>query len=134
MVEQTSQRNELLRASPVQAVVDLLLVHGRVDMRYQRFPHVEAFLADVAHPKATVESTIGNLEMYILFIVPSYLLLADNAIWIKLLNDAVNLVTVQHWGSGTGSTLQVMSYTGCSDKASLTEETGNASATMGLGV
>lgn len=134
MVEQTSERNELLWTPPVQAMVDFLLVHGRVEMRFQRFLHVEAFLADVAHPKAPVESMRGGRVVYILFVIPCNLLVADNTSGIKLLNDAVNLVTVQHWGSGAGSTLQVMSYTGCSDKTSSTEGTSHVSATMGLGV
>lgn len=45
VVEQTSQGVELLWTATLETVVDLLLMHGRVNMRLQCFSRVEPLFA-----------------------------------------------------------------------------------------
>ena len=125
---------ELFWTAALEAVIHLLFVHRRVDMRFQRFPQVEPPFAQVTHPGVTVPGTVGDQVGRILFIVPPDLLFADNAIWIKLLNNLVDPVAVQGFSARARSTLKMMGDTTSSDKASSAERTRNVGSTMGLGI
>ncbi|KOS48555.1 hypothetical protein ACN38_g529 [Penicillium nordicum] len=66
--------------------------------------------------------------------MPPDLLLAYNAIWIKLSNNAVDAVAVQNLSLRTGPILKMMGDTAGRDKASPTERTGNVGTAVGFGV
>jgi len=80
MVEQRRQRDELLAATPVHAVIHLLLVSGRAEMLVQCLAVPELAMADVTLPAATVESRVGGLIGGIGGTVPGELLLGDDAV------------------------------------------------------
>lgn len=60
VIEQTSQGVELLWTASLETVVDLLLVHRRVDMGFQRFPRVEPPFAYVTHPEVAIPGTVSD--------------------------------------------------------------------------
>ena len=66
--------------------------------------------------------------------MPCDLLLADNTIWIKLLNNAVDAVAVQALSLRAGTRLKMMRDTASSDEASPTEWTRNVGAAVDLGI
>lgn len=69
-----------------------------------------------------------------MFTVPRDLLLADNTIRIKLLNNAVDAVAVQALSLRAGTRLKMMGDTAGSDEANPTEWTRNVGAAMDLGI
>ena len=66
--------------------------------------------------------------------MPPNLFLADVAIRVKLLDNAVNFVAIQALSLRAGSTFEMMGNTASRDKASATERARNTSTTVGLGI
>lgn len=95
-------------------VVSLLLVNWRVDMPGQGSGCIELAVADVALPTIAVMSAIGHDVLHVLFIMPSNLLVGDQALAVRSLNHFEESLAVHIGSVGAGPGLNVSGEaTGC---------------------
>jgi hypothetical protein len=136
VIEQSTERDKLFIAptTPIEAMVELLLVEWRVEMRVQTGHRVETPLAQVAHPACTIKGEIRGIVVYVLVIAPSNLLICDKPVRVEALEHVVNCLSVPLGSLRAGTIFDVMSDATCSDKVSVAKWAHDLSAPMNLRV
>lgn len=111
-------------------MVSLLLVNWRVDMLIQGFGCIKLAVADVAFPIVAVVGAVGHHVLQMFFVLPSDLLVGNQALAVRSLNDSEQRLAVQIGGVGARPCLNVVGgATGCHE-CSLTEGAIQTSATV----
>lgn len=138
VVEQGSQGDKLFAAAGpgIWAMVDLLHMHGRVEMLIQSGFRSESTMADVTLPGAgvTVVGAVRGGVMRIPFLGPADQLLRDGSARVTLADQFVEFVAVHARRLGARPSLQMMRHATGGGEAGLAERTGNIRAAMNLRV
>jgi hypothetical protein len=100
-------------------------------MRIQGLDGVKKPMAQIALPVMAVKRTVSSRVCGgILFLVPSDLLIGDNAMWVALADHTKDSFAVKHWGLRAGTRLKVVDEATSGGVISLAEGAGDLSAAV----
>lgn len=91
---------------------------------------IELAVADVAFPIVAVVGTVGHDVLHVFFILPSNLLVGDQALAVRSLNDFKKRLAVQIGSVGTGPSLNMVRDAAGCHECSLAEGAIESSATV----
>lgn len=132
VVEQSSYGNKLLLTLRVWTMIQLLLVHRRIEMLIECGQTVEFPVTQVALPVIAVVCTGIRLVLNAVILVPFKQLPCNDALGVTAANKFVNSLTIEAYSTLAGASFKVVgSASGCS-KSGVAERTENVLTAVGF--
>ena len=132
VVEQSSYGDKLLFALRVRTMIQLLLVHRRIEMLIECGQTVEFPMAQVALPVSAVVCTRISLVLNVVILVPFKQLPCNDALGVTAANKFVDSLTIEAYSTLAGAGFKVVgSASGCS-KSGVAERTEDVLTTVDL--
>lgn len=123
VVEQSSYGNKLLPTLRIRTMIQLLLVHRRIEMLIECGQSVEFPMTQVALPVITVVSTGIRLVLNVVILVPFKQLPCNDALGVTTANKFVDSLAIEAYSTLAGAGFKVVGSTSGRSKSGVAERT-----------